>query len=259
MTSRLAIRGIDAARDARTRLGIPLDEPLPDALAVVEERAGVPVVVLELEDGLGGAYLFRRGRPVIFLNGVQSAVRLRFTLAHELGHHWLGHSSVADPPLSTGSADGDPAEIEANHFAAEFLAPRPAVVAWAERRELGPVGLDDVVRLAAAFGMSAQAARIRLESAGLLRDRARCDRLDREIAGGQHTMLATYLRLHDLDDGIARARRDLPRLPPALEHNPLFAYAVGAMELEVAAELLERDPAELRAAAAELGIAPPGG
>src|ERR671935_286519 len=63
MTSRLAARGIGAARDARTQLGLPLDEPLPDALAVVEERAGVPVVLLELEEGLGGAYLFRRGRP----------------------------------------------------------------------------------------------------------------------------------------------------------------------------------------------------
>jgi hypothetical protein len=148
--------------------------------------------------------------------------------------------------------------VEANHFAAEFLAPRPAVVAWAERNEVGAVGLDDVVRLAGAFGMSAQAARIRFESARVLRDRTRLERLDREIAEGQHLGLAGHLGLRDLDDGIARARRELPRLPPALERNPLFAYAVGDLELEVAAELLNRDPGELRAAAAELGIAPPG-
>jgi len=258
MTSRLAAHGIGAARDARTRLGLPLDEPLPDVLAVVEERAGVPVALLELEQGLGGAYLFRRGRPVIFLNGAQAAVRLRFTLAHELGHHCLGHSSVADPPLPAGSADGAPAEVEANHFAAEFLAPRRAVRAWAQRAGVGVVGLDHVVGLAAAFGMSAQAARIRLESAGVLRDRARVDRLDREIAEGQHWALAAHLGLRDLDDGIARARRELPRLPPACEHNALFAYAVGALELEDAAARLGRDPEELRAAAAELGIAPPG-
>src|SRR4051794_12286154 len=47
-------RGIKRARAARKALGIPLDEPLPDLLGVVEDRAGVHVLVLDLADGVAG-------------------------------------------------------------------------------------------------------------------------------------------------------------------------------------------------------------
>lgn len=53
---------------------------------------------------------------VLYHNGQRKKDRLNFTLAHEIGHIYLGHQ-----------ADGDLEEIEANFFAAELLMPEPVL------------------------------------------------------------------------------------------------------------------------------------
>ena len=52
--------GAKRARQYRAELGLAPDEPLECLLTVVEQRAGIPVAVVEIADGFAGAYL-RRG------------------------------------------------------------------------------------------------------------------------------------------------------------------------------------------------------
>jgi Zn-dependent peptidase ImmA (M78 family) len=87
--------GAKRARQCREKLGLAPDEPI-DCLKVVEERVGVPVAVVDIAPGYAGAYLRRRGRASIFVHAPDWPTRKRFTLAHELGHHYMGHEPVIE-------------------------------------------------------------------------------------------------------------------------------------------------------------------
>jgi Zn-dependent peptidase ImmA (M78 family) len=251
MASRIGEHAMAAARRARLDMGFGLDGPLPDLLAAVEGPGGAQVVVLELGDEVAGACLQRGALVLLFVNGAQAAVRRRFTLAHEFGHRRLGHASVVDRPADLLDTSHDPAEVGANYFAAEFLMPGEAVRAWARGRR--GIGLDDVVRLAAEYGVSAKMARIRLETAGALRDRALAERLDAEIDDeAMHLPLAGLLGLADLADGVAAAAA--PRLPPALQGSALGGVLAGELTVAQAAARSGRSPEAMRRALEGLGL-----
>jgi Zn-dependent peptidase ImmA (M78 family) len=256
MASAVGQQAIDAAHETRRELGLPLDEPLGDLLTAVEDDLGLPVVLLALPQGWAGAYLKRKGRGYAFVNGTHAAVRQRFTLGHELGHHRLGHDSRLDDWANLVDYEHDPVEVQANYFAAEFLVPRPAVEAWCERHLHGEVTLETVVRVAAHFAISGPAARVRLQSAGILTDEARNARLKGEIDQQLHLPLAGLLGLGDHRDALAVAAEHLPRLPATERTNALTAYAGGEIDLARLAALLGQRPAELARAVDGLGFAP---
>ena len=99
------------------------------------------------------------------MSGDTPTRRIRFTIAHELGH-WICHArGFEDAPTYCRSQDlaedADRAlEREANVFGAELLMPEAAVrEAWAT--------FQDAQGLAVRFGVSALAAQWRLYSFGL--------------------------------------------------------------------------------------------
>jgi hypothetical protein len=99
------------------------------------------------------------------MSGDTPTRRIRFTIAHELGH-WICHArGLDDAPTYCRSQDlaedADRAlEREANVFGAELLMPEAAVrEAWA--------AFPDAQGLAGRFGVSALAAQWRLYSFGL--------------------------------------------------------------------------------------------
>ena len=99
------------------------------------------------------------------MSGETPTRRIRFTIAHEVGH-WICHArGMDDAPTYCRSQDlaqdADRAlEREANVFGAELLMPEPAVrEAWA--------AFPDRDALAERFGVSALAAQWRLYSFGL--------------------------------------------------------------------------------------------
>ena len=234
-------------------LGDSVEEPLADLLALVEEGHGVPVGVLALDPGLAGAYLRRPRGALILLNGVDPTPRLRFTLAHELGHHVLAHEQSVD----THAGLERPAraiEVQANRFAAELLAPVPAVAAWLAGRSSPAVGLDDVVELAARFGISAPAALFRLQAAGALEDRARAARIRAEIDENAHLDLRHRRGLPDRDDALARARARMPRVR---EGSALDAYARGTLGAERLAAFVRATLEDVEATMRAADLAPP--
>ncbi|MCD8356287.1 MAG: ImmA/IrrE family metallo-endopeptidase [Clostridia bacterium] len=70
-------------------------------------------------------------QPIIFYNSACTKERIRFTIAHELGHIVLGHVEWNRPTIINRepSAHDNPRETAANQFAARLLA--PACVLWA--------------------------------------------------------------------------------------------------------------------------------
>jgi Zn-dependent peptidase ImmA (M78 family) len=250
VASRIGEAAMQEARRTRLDLGFGLDGPLPDLLTAIEGPGGAHVVVLDLADDVAGACLQRAGLVLLFVNGRQAAVRQRFTLAHEFGHRRLGHASVVDRPADVFGGTHDPSEVAANYFAAEFLMPGRAVRHWARGRR---VRLDELVRLAAEYGVSAKMARIRLETAGALRDRELAARLDAEIdEEGLHLGLAGWFGWQDLRDELSAVSP--PRIPPALRDTALGGVLAGDLTVAQAAGRSRRTTEEMRRALADFGL-----
>lgn len=121
------------------------DKPIPDLLGMLEKR-GVRVFSLPAGDREVDAFSFyREDRAYIFLNTGKSAERLRFDLAHELGHLVLHRGARKNRSREL--------EHEANEFAASFLIS-------ADRLNAQIVGLlrfDDVFKLKNYWRVSAMA------------------------------------------------------------------------------------------------------
>jgi Zn-dependent peptidase ImmA (M78 family) len=246
--------GAKRARQCREKLGLARDEPLDCLVTVVEESVGIPVAVIDIAEGFAGAYLRRRGLPLIFIHAPDWPTRKRFTLAHELGHHWLGHEPVIDTWEAMYASDRPPEETQANAFAAEFVAPRAGIERWLEENGHPPITLDLVCRLSVRFGLSAESTRYRLATIGALTDDELAGRLDAEIAAREHEELVAHLGLEYPDDALARCHDKGPRLPAGVDAGMLGALLRGATDVETAAVRTGRDAARLKQAVEDAGI-----
>lgn len=247
-------RGAKRARETREALGYARERPVADLIEAIEDRGGAHCLVLELTDGVAGAYVAKPGLPLLFVNGVHGITRQRFTLAHEFGHFRMGHSTVIDEHVTIAGVERDPNEVSANAFAAEFLMPREATRAWGAEHVRAAVTLEHVVVFANEYGVSPQAARYAFETAGVLADGTRSEQLDAEIAEDLHIELASYLGLEPLEDRLAEAVRRLPRIPPALEQSALGDLLIGAIDIDELAARAGRTPDEVHQALAEFRL-----
>lgn len=166
------VRAIEAARRILRERGTAL----PVDVTAIADGCGVTVIEHDLEDTVSGVLVIRDGRGIIAVNEAHHPNRQRFSVAHELGHYLLhcdaGSVFIDASPVffrdETSSEGSDRQEIEANAFAAELLMPEEDI-----RRVIGNKPLDafdepGVRRLAARFGVSAQALTIRLTKLGLV-------------------------------------------------------------------------------------------
>jgi len=223
-------RGAKRAREARAALGLDPAAPLACLLSVVEERARLPVVVCAMPERVAGA-CFRKGADaVLWVNGRQWTPRQRFTLAHELGHVSCGHDGTieVDSFATLSGVTSNPLEIQANAFAAELLVPRAGM----ERVVDGPPTLDEVVVIAAHYGVSAIVVVYRLAQLGLAPDE-HVARLQKEVEDRLHEEAFRRLGCRPLDDRLG-ALTQLPYLSPALSGTQLAAALRGDAPVDAA-------------------------
>jgi Zn-dependent peptidase ImmA (M78 family) len=245
--------GYAAARRARTAL----EAPLADIVEIVEGLASIPVTVLVLPQGIAGLQGGKQGRHFVFLNGTQTVSRQRFTLAHELGHIEMGHGGSVDYEGSVlGSSRRAPREVQADGFAAEFMAPLDGVGTWLNLMHGPALSLETVVRLAHHFHVSATAALYRLQAVWRL-SKSEYRPLEAGIERGENHELAKRLGLEPHADTLARACEHLPRLPRATLTHGVNAYERGLLSMEQIATLLQVDEARIRAEFEARGATPP--
>lgn len=251
------------ARLARQELGVGLEAPLPDMLELLEQAsiagAKLRVSVLPLPEGVAGAYLRREGRPFFFVNSSDWPVRRRFTLAHEFGHLRLGHEPMIDTDRDLQDF-ATQREVEANSFAAEFLAPEAGVRAFAAARQIDDWDIDHLVQLAAYFKISNESARYRLEDAGLLATQEKRI-LDAAIAAGEHKLAARRAGLIDPPgegglDGLGRVGLGEARVAEVALRQGLRAYEHRLLDSSRLGELLGVDKDFFERVAQDRGVEP---
>jgi Zn-dependent peptidase ImmA (M78 family) len=133
----MSARPEDVGRSIRTEIGFDVaeraalpswTEALRDMVQRIEDAR-----ILVMRNGVVGNNTHRklvvrefRGfalsdeyAPLIFVNAADTRAAQMFTLAHELGHLWLGQSGVSDPSIHPSNA----AERYCNSVAAELLVP----------------------------------------------------------------------------------------------------------------------------------------
>lgn len=136
-----------------------------DLLALAKEL-GFEVKSTVFDDpNVSGMVTHNQNEKTIYLNHHQHPNRQRFTLAHEIGHivlhHDMGDALFEQVDYRRNNYAYDPKEAQANSFAASILMPKElALQAWSL--------LDDVDDFAQLFGVSKQAAAIRLNDLNLL-------------------------------------------------------------------------------------------
>lgn len=146
-----------AADAVRQRWGLG-SGPLKHLVATCELH-GIRVLAVAPDYRSVDAFSFYdAGTPFVFLNTSKTVERIRFDLAHELGHLAL-HGEHECP-------QGRLAEQEANDFASAFLMPRESMLA---ARLVGAT-VDDVIRAKSRWQVSAMALARRLDTLGLITD-----------------------------------------------------------------------------------------
>lgn len=147
------------------------DGRLPVRPDVIAHRMGIEVRPLSPSangnEPCGIAEITPDGRRVIYYNSYDPNSRIRFTLAHELGHHVLGHTQngrmfrdFSNPDWNDGNYIE---EREANRFSAELLMPQEAIEMSINRDKI-----YSVQGLAGLFDVSEEAMYWRLKNLGYI-------------------------------------------------------------------------------------------
>ena len=131
----------EIARRTRGAWGMPLG-PIKNMLNLIEDAGGIIVRCSLGTQCLDAVSHWPKGQtPFVFVNSdIAAGERVRFTLAHELGHMIMRNHASADP------------EIEANRFAGEFLMPANEI-----KRDLANLTIEKAASLKFYWKVSIQA------------------------------------------------------------------------------------------------------
>lgn len=142
------------------------DGKLPIDPHAIAEKMGITVKPVSC-CGYSGKAFQENNRPVIEYDAEEYSLRQRFTIAHELGHHVLGHTEnghqFRDDANKFNLNVPSPEESQANKFAAELLAPEMAI-----KHLVFKENINSLITLAEKFRVSTVAMKYRLTNLGLL-------------------------------------------------------------------------------------------
>lgn len=135
-------------------------------------------------------FSFFKDQPIIYYNDSKPYSRVRFTIAHELGHCILGHLSkgkVTNRINSEADTYSDPQEVQANVFARDLLMPATVL------HSLNVQSTEDIARICS---VSMQSAEIRYKRMLELNKRGMYNKhpLERRV----YEQFANYINNHKL-------------------------------------------------------------
>ena len=166
------------ARDAAWRVLIDNNiRELPVSLSQIAKNNGITIVkdseAKMLSPGVSGMSILEDGKWYIVYNDTESAGRRKFTIAHELGHIFLGHE-LKGVHRRTFAKVRPQEEKDADSFAVRLLA--PACVLWG-------LGLHTAEEIQKACGLSRAAAEHRAKRMEVLYERNKflTSRLERQV------------------------------------------------------------------------------
>lgn len=195
---------IEAAQFVRQKWRLPAG-PIPNVIEHLEDHSIVVVPMQNKSDAFMGLSVYEQGSPippVMFFNSEAPADRVRWTIAHELGHIVLHHHQRT---LSEHCED------EADAFASEFLMPERDIRHHLNTR----LELDDLAQLKLHWRVSIQSLLMRAAALGRL-TKAQNTRLWKQISFfgyrsrepnsfplESHTLLPEMMRVHVEDLGFS--------------------------------------------------------
>ncbi|MBA4300486.1 MAG: hypothetical protein C0433_10355 [Cyclobacterium sp.] len=117
---------------------------------------GIQVHKRKLGGEISGLLVIKDGRASIGLESEQGKERMRFTIAHELGHYILHRNlkSTFVDEVFARSGTSSQLEREANVFAASLLMPKELLINAIEHRGWSRIGDDQIAELAKLFNVS---------------------------------------------------------------------------------------------------------
>lgn len=196
------------SRDAAWQLLIDAGaDQLPINLNIICEKLGVNVYTYQRAESIlsktgltkltqdtdGMTFLIGE-KPIIMYDPIRYAPRIRFTIAHELGHLILGHVSKGQcTVMNREPAPNDaPEEMAANQFATRLLA--PACVLWG-------LNLHSAEEIADVCQISHQAAAFRAERMAILYERGKflTSPLERQVYSQFGPFIKEFLRTQGAD------------------------------------------------------------
>lgn len=211
----------DAARTVRGMLGVG-DEPALHLDERLEAEAGLRIFHLDrLPSNIAAILVWIDDvGACVALNAAHTPERVRWSLAHELGH--LLRDPEAGDVLDQNTSMQRTDEIFPERFATEFLLPAAGVQKrFADKCRAGRFTLVDLFALARVFEVSFRAMTLRLEELRLLPQGAYQNLLRRRISPG-------HVAYHE-----ARARAPAP---PRKLPERYVALAVAAYDQELLSE-----------------------
>lgn len=154
--------GREAAEEYREKLGLGT-RPVGNLARLIENELGIGVAYVQGAEPGHGMTMSDGLRTLIAAGCTPHPLRMRSTLAHELGHVVL--QSVDRYLHDQEIGERDSREIQADAFARHFLLPLAAVEKFADGRQVSERLLSDLVQT---FGVSAHMAAIQMRDLGLI-------------------------------------------------------------------------------------------
>jgi Zn-dependent peptidase ImmA (M78 family)/DNA-binding XRE family transcriptional regulator len=176
-------------------------------------------------EGLDGVYVALETGGVALINGAVPSGRRRFTLAHELGHHFMDDEYATD--WAIGESDRDRERL-INAFAISLLMPRESVSERWQEVDGNEDPREALIRIAVEYRVSWSAAASRAANIGL-------------IDQGSRTLLVQQnpRRAELLEHGLVIAEElQPPSAPPEFAAAVVRAYRRDLVSAERAVELL---------------------
>ncbi|MFN8188055.1 MAG: XRE family transcriptional regulator [Gaiellales bacterium] len=232
-TGRAIDQGRTLADEARAQWDLG-DDPLPDLFGVIEDQAGLPILLEPLGSGLDGLLVRTEEFALALVDSSGTFGRQRFTAAHELCHFLAGDGEllVIDEDVFAG---GSTSEMRANAFAAHFLMPRDGIERYLRNRA---VDANVLAELQFVFGVSLDSLLWHLLNNEFISENDR--RRIKQIGAKTLAFRAGYADEWDA----AEKRRNVRRPPRMLLLEAIDAYADGLIGIEPLADLLGRDDRE---------------